>query len=87
VLRPGGTLQVLEHVHASPGRRLRSWQDRLDPLWSRLAGGCHLTRDTPRVLAAAGFDTSQLRLTTVRIAPVLIGPHAVGTATYCQGAP
>ncbi len=60
VLRPGGILLVLEHVRAAPGRKLARWQDRLDPLWTRLAGGCHLNRDTPANLAAAGFDTSSL---------------------------
>jgi ubiquinone/menaquinone biosynthesis C-methylase UbiE len=60
VLRPGGLLLVLEHVRARPGRMLAWWQDRLDPLWTRAAGGCHLNRDTPATLAAAGFDTSGL---------------------------
>lgn len=80
VLRPGGTLHVLEHVYASPGSRLGRWQDRLDPLWSRLAAGCHLTRDTRQILTDAGFDTSQLRNTTVRLAPALVAPHLIGTA-------
>lgn len=80
VLRPTGTLHVLEHVHAAPGSRLRPWQDRLDPLWSRLAAGCHLTRDTRQILGDAGFDTSQLRSITVRLAPALVAPHLIGTA-------
>ena len=59
VLRPGGTLHVLEHVHAAPGSWLRPVQDRVDPLWTRLAAGCHVTRDTRRVLTDAGFDTGR----------------------------
>ncbi len=80
VLRPSGTLHVLEHVHASPGSRLRSWQDRLDPLWSTLAAGCRLTRETRQVLVDAGFDTAQLRDITVRLAPPLVAPHLIGTS-------
>lgn len=80
VLRPGGTLHVLEHVHASPGSRLRCWQDRLDPLWCRLAAGCHLTRDTRQTLVDAGFDTSHLRDATIRPAPPLVAPHLIGIA-------
>jgi ubiquinone/menaquinone biosynthesis C-methylase UbiE len=60
VLRPDGRLLVLEHVRARPGRRLAWWQDRLDPLWTRAAGGCHLNRDTPATLGEAGFDTGAL---------------------------
>lgn len=79
VLRPGGTLHVLEHVHAAPGA-LRRWQDRIDPLWARLAGGCHVTRDTRTVLAAAGFDTSGLRDVLVRPAPPPVASQLVGVA-------
>jgi ubiquinone/menaquinone biosynthesis C-methylase UbiE len=60
VLRPGGTLLVLEHVRAERGHRLTWWQDRIDPLWTRVAAGCHLNRDTAATLAGAGFDTRPL---------------------------
>jgi ubiquinone/menaquinone biosynthesis C-methylase UbiE len=85
VLRPGATLHVLEHVRASPGSPLRPWQDRLDPLWSRLAAGCHVTRETRQVLLDAGFDTAQLRDTTVWLAPALVATHLVGTARQQPG--
>ncbi|MGH3978828.1 MAG: class I SAM-dependent methyltransferase [Pseudonocardiaceae bacterium] len=53
VLVPGGRLVVLEHVR---GRgRLATWQDRLTPLWSRLAAGCHPNRDTRAAIERAGF--------------------------------
>ena len=56
VLRPDGTLVVLEHV-AGDGK-LRPWQERLTPLHRRIAGNCHLARDTCAELADAGFDIS-----------------------------
>lgn len=55
VLKPGGRLLVMEHVKAESGSRLERWQRRLDPLWTRAAGGCHLDRDTARLLREAGF--------------------------------
>ena len=55
-LRPGGTLVVLEHV-AGDGK-LRRWQERLTPVHRRIAGNCHLARDTRAALADAGFDVS-----------------------------
>ncbi len=54
VLVPGGRLVVLEHV-AGVGR-LATWQNRLNPIWSRLAGGCQLNRDTESAVVDAGFD-------------------------------
>jgi SAM-dependent methyltransferase len=50
VLRPGGRLLFAEHV-AAPDARVRRWQDRLTPLWRRLAGGCELNRDFPALLS------------------------------------
>ena len=59
VLKPGGELMVLEHVRsASP--RVAAAQDRVDPLWGRISGGCHLNRDPRAALERAGFDTSRL---------------------------
>lgn len=57
VLRPGGRLHFLEHS-ASPDPRVARWQVRLDGLQGRLAGGCHLTRSAPDLVAAAGFTLS-----------------------------
>ena len=54
VLRPGGALLFVEHGRApEPGVAL--WQDRLDPLWSRLAGGCHLNRKIDDLIGGNGF--------------------------------
>ncbi|WP_350355381.1 class I SAM-dependent methyltransferase [Haloglomus halophilum] len=44
VLRPGGEFRFLEHVAEEGWRRFA--QRALAPLWSRLAGGCRLTRHT-----------------------------------------
>jgi ubiquinone/menaquinone biosynthesis C-methylase UbiE len=54
VLKPGGVLVYCEHGLA-PDAAVRRWQDRLTPLWSTLAGGCHLNRDIPALLREAGF--------------------------------
>lgn len=59
VLSPDGRLHVLEHGRA-PARRVARWQDRLDPLEARLAGGCHLTRDPRGLVEAAGFEILEL---------------------------
>jgi ubiquinone/menaquinone biosynthesis C-methylase UbiE len=54
VLVPGGRLLFAEHGRAPDARVLRL-QQRLTPLWCRVAGGCHLDRDIPALLRDAGF--------------------------------
>jgi ubiquinone/menaquinone biosynthesis C-methylase UbiE len=54
VLRPGGRLVFVEHGR-SPDASVRRWQDRLTPMWARVAGGCHLNRPIDALLETAGF--------------------------------
>ncbi len=55
VLGPGGVLRMLEHVRASG--RVAAWmQDRTQPAWTWLTGGCHPNRDTEAAVRAAGFE-------------------------------
>ncbi|MFZ3126418.1 MAG: methyltransferase domain-containing protein [Rhodoferax sp.] len=54
VLAPGGRLLYCEHGRA-PDASVRRWQERLQPLWGKLAGGCHLGRDMAALLQETGF--------------------------------
>lgn len=54
VLRRGGRLRMLEHVRAR-GRLAAQIQDLVQPLWTRLTGGCHPNRDTEVAAEASGF--------------------------------
>jgi ubiquinone/menaquinone biosynthesis C-methylase UbiE len=56
VLRPGGSFLFLEHVGAPTGTWTRRAQAALEPVWKRLAGNCHLTRETGPLLEASGFE-------------------------------
>jgi ubiquinone/menaquinone biosynthesis C-methylase UbiE len=64
VLRPGGVFRFVEHGR-SEDPRLSRWQDRLDPIQQRLAGGCHLNREPDRLLREAGFRIDRLDRFTV----------------------
>jgi ubiquinone/menaquinone biosynthesis C-methylase UbiE len=59
VLRPGGALLFVEHGR-TPEPGVARWQDRLDPLWSRIAGGCHLNRKMDDLIAGNGFRIDSL---------------------------
>ncbi|MFM5918341.1 MAG: class I SAM-dependent methyltransferase [Novosphingobium sp.] len=60
VLRPGGRLLYAEHGRA-PDADVFRWQGRIEPIWKRLAGGCHLTRPVSSSVADhAAFSVNQL---------------------------
>jgi ubiquinone/menaquinone biosynthesis C-methylase UbiE len=54
VLKPGGELIFCEHG-AAPEQRVRRWQDRLTPVWQKVAGGCRLNLQIPILLEQGGF--------------------------------
>lgn len=59
VLKPGGIYLFIEHGRA-PDERLAGWQDRLNPVWRRLAGGCNMNRSIDTLLAQGGFEIRRL---------------------------
>lgn len=85
VLRPGGRLVFIEHVaaHGEPAR-LR-WQRRVEPLWKRVAGNCHLTRDTEQSIRAAGFEFDQLEHGSLQNPMPLVRPSIRGLARKLDG--
>jgi ubiquinone/menaquinone biosynthesis C-methylase UbiE len=60
VLRPGGRVHFVEHGRA-PDESVRRWQDRLNGIQKRMAGGCHLNRDIPAILQAGGMQIAELQ--------------------------
>ena len=59
VLKPGGELMFCEHG-AAPDDGVRRWQDRLNPIWKRVGGGCNLNRPIPDLIERAGFEVTNL---------------------------
>ncbi len=61
VLKPGGELVFCEHGR-SKDPNIAKWQDRLNPLWSRIGGGCQLNRDMAVLISDAGFRINELEM-------------------------
>jgi SAM-dependent methyltransferase len=59
VLKPGGTLLFAEHGLA-PDAGVERWQHRLNPAWTRFAGGCNLDRRIDALIVHAGFALTEV---------------------------
>jgi SAM-dependent methyltransferase len=59
VLAADGRLLFCEHGKA-PDPNVRRWQQRLNSVWGRFAGGCNLNRAIPDLLTDAGFNVDRL---------------------------
>jgi ubiquinone/menaquinone biosynthesis C-methylase UbiE len=82
VIRPAGELRFYEHVR-SENHALSLLQRALDRLvWPRVAGGCHLSRDTRAHIEQAGFSVERCRSLTFMPSRSLFlsAPHILGVA-------
>jgi len=80
VLKPGGRLAYLEHVAAIEKPNRHKWQRRIEPVWKRVAGNCHLTRQTDQSIVAAGFELEEERRESIRKMPPFVRISVRGTA-------
>jgi len=79
VLKPGGQLLFCEHGLA-PDLGVAKWQQRIEPVWKRIAGGCHLTRPVALNLERAGFRLDRLDSMYLPGTPRFAGWNEWGTA-------
>ena len=79
VLRPGGSLVFCEHGRA-PDSNIGKWQDRINPFWRKIAGGCHLNRDIPQLLEHGGFVVSDMETGYLPDTPKFAGYNFWGSA-------
>lgn len=59
IVKPGGQILFCEHGKA-PDADVIKWQSRIDPIWKRIAGGCHSGRDIPALFKEAGLNITQM---------------------------
>lgn len=83
VLHSEGVLIFMEHVRNSG--RVARWQDRIEPLWTRLFAGCHPNRDTVSEIEAAGFRLETFERFDPPVPLSGLVPHVQGTAKILVG--
>lgn len=79
VLKPGGKLLFTEHGKA-PDMGVARWQDRLNPIWKKVCGGCNLNRPMPQLIVEGGFRMEELNSMYLPSTPRIAGYHYWGVA-------
>ena len=59
------------------------WQRRIDPVWTRLAGGCHTGRDIPVLIREAGLRIETMEQMYIP-GPKVLSYNYWGTATVAR---
>jgi SAM-dependent methyltransferase len=79
VLKPGGQLVFCEHGQA-PDETVVKWQNRINPLWRRLLGGCNLNRPILDWIKGSGFMLQSVDQMYLPGTPRIAGFNVWGTA-------
>ena len=79
VLKPNGKLLFCEHGIA-PDERVAKWQKIINPVWSKIAGGCNLNRDIPRLIKSSGLKISEIEEMYLPSTPKFAGYNYCGVA-------
>lgn len=79
VLKPGGKLLFCEHGKA-PDAAVEKWQNRLNGTWGKIAGGCNINREIPKLIEAGGFKITDIEQMYVPSTPRILGYTYWGSA-------
>ena len=79
VLKPGGKFVFCEHGLA-PDANIAKWQSRINPIWSKIAGGCYLNRNIPELITSAGFVIENMEQMYLPSTPKFAGYNYWGSA-------
>lgn len=79
VLKPDGRLLFAEHGRA-PDPGVQRWQDRVNPLWRKVFGGCNVNRDVSLLLREGGFRIGESHSGYAERTPRIAGYMSTGIA-------
>ena len=79
VLKSDGTFIFCEHGK-SPDENVLKWQNRINPYWKQIAGGCNLNKNIPEILKQNEFEIENLKTMYLPSTPKIFGYNYWGTA-------
>ncbi|PKH03659.1 SAM-dependent methyltransferase [Psychromonas sp. MB-3u-54] len=80
VLKPEGKILFCEHGQA-PDESIKKWQNRLNKLWGKIFGGCHLNRTVIENIQSSGFSIDWSNSNYIKGLPKFASYISFGVAT------
>ena len=80
VLKDDGNFLFCEHGIA-PDQNIIKWQNRINPVWGKLFGGCSINRDIPDIIQSSGFKLNKLNQMYLPGTPKIVGYNYWGHAS------
>ena len=79
VMKTDAKMLFCEHGTA-PDKNIIKWQNRINPIWGKLFGGCNINRDIPNILKESGFKINTLDQMYLPSTPKIVGYNYWGEA-------
>jgi ubiquinone/menaquinone biosynthesis C-methylase UbiE len=79
VMKADAKMLFCEHGTA-PDKNIIKWQNRINPIWGKLFGGCNINRDIPSILKESGFKINTLDQMYLPSTPKIVGYNYWGEA-------
>ena len=80
VMKDDAVMLFIEHGIA-PDANVIKWQNRVNPLWGKLFGGCNINRNIPEIIQSSGFTLNSLDQMYLPNTPKVVGYNYWGKAT------
>ena len=80
VMKSDARILFCEHGIA-PDKNIVKWQNRINPFWGKLFGGCNINRDIPDILLRSGFKIKNLNQMYLPSTPKIVGYNYWGNAS------
>ena len=80
VMKDDAKIIFCEHGKA-PDEKILKWQNRINPIWGKIAGGCNINRDIPNIINSAGLKIDNLEQMYLPSTPKIVGYNYWGTAS------
>jgi len=80
VLKDDGIMLFCEHGLA-PDKNISKWQNRINPLWGKLFGGCNINRNIPHIIQESGLNIKKLEQMYLPSTPKIVAYNYWGVAS------